>query len=210
MNQSSLPANLLAIVLAHPAIPRVLRAISTLNPPLPNVYLAGGCIRNTVWNSLFKDSKLKINDFDIGFYDPIGDRAQESRAKEALTAHLPDLAGTAFDVKNQYSFGKWRPTKDGRIVDYASVEDGIADFVHTATSVGVRIEGDTLSKKEVPRTVLLSHKGTNYRIVAPHGLEDLFEGIVRPVPSHRDSKAAREKGPTYLAACPSLKLLPPL
>jgi hypothetical protein len=43
-------------------------AIALLN--LPNWWLAGGAVRNTVWRSLFgKDCQLIINDFNSAFFD---------------------------------------------------------------------------------------------------------------------------------------------
>jgi hypothetical protein len=44
---------------------------------LPNWWLAGGAVRNTVWlwRSLFgNECQLVINDFDIAFFDAFGDR----------------------------------------------------------------------------------------------------------------------------------------
>ena len=50
-------------------------AIAFLN--LPNWWLAGGAVRNTVWRSLFgNDCQLIINDFDIAFFDALGDRSK--------------------------------------------------------------------------------------------------------------------------------------
>ncbi|MBD2015297.1 nucleotidyltransferase family protein [Microcoleus sp. FACHB-53] len=64
-------------------------AIALLN--LPNWWLAGGAVRNTVWRSLFgNDCQLVINDFDIAFFDALGDRSQELTAKATLTAQFPD------------------------------------------------------------------------------------------------------------------------
>jgi hypothetical protein len=74
-------------------------AIALLN--LPNWWLAGGAVRNTVWRSLFgNDCQLVINDFDIAFFDALGDCCQELTAKATLTAQFPDYK---FDVKNQAS-----------------------------------------------------------------------------------------------------------
>ncbi len=73
-------------------------------------------MRNTVWRSLFgNDCHLVINDFDIAFFDALGDsealllaadRSQELTAKASLTAQFPNYK---FDVKNQASFARWRP-----------------------------------------------------------------------------------------------------
>jgi hypothetical protein len=112
--------------------PRFANAIALLN--LPNWWLAGGAVRNTVWRSLFgNDCQLVINDFDIAFFDALGDRSQELTAKASLTAQFPEYK---FDVKNQASFACWRPSRK----PYSSTEDGVTDWLHTATAVGVRLD----------------------------------------------------------------------
>ena len=60
-------------ILVDSPVGAVLPAIALLN--LPNWWLAGGAVRNTVWRSLFgNDCQLVINDFDIAFFDALGDR----------------------------------------------------------------------------------------------------------------------------------------
>lgn len=146
-------------------------------------WLAGGAVRNSVWQSLYgADCRLRVNDFDIAFYDPQGDRKQELRVKNALESKYPHWK---FDVKNQASFAVWRPGRR----PYTSVEDGVGDWLHTATSVGVRLE-----------------VGGDYSIFAPYGLEDLFNGVIRPTPEHVDCDIARAKADTFLAGCAMLKM----
>ncbi|MTJ35718.1 hypothetical protein FJR08_14580 [Dolichospermum sp. UHCC 0260] len=63
----------LQIILANSIIATVLPAIAQLD--LPNWWLAGGAVRNTVWRSLFgKECDLFIKDFDIAFFDDVGNR----------------------------------------------------------------------------------------------------------------------------------------
>jgi hypothetical protein len=48
-------------------------------------------VQNTVWRSLFgNECQLVINDFDIAFFDALGDRSQELAAKATLTAQFPN------------------------------------------------------------------------------------------------------------------------
>jgi hypothetical protein len=57
-------ATRLQTLLVDSSVGVVLPAIAFLN--LPNWWLAGGAVRNTVWRSLFgNDCQLIINDFDI-------------------------------------------------------------------------------------------------------------------------------------------------
>ncbi|MBD2436123.1 nucleotidyltransferase family protein [Nostoc sp. FACHB-110] len=172
----------LQTVLADTSIGTVLPAIAQLN--LPNWWLAGGAVRNSVWRALFGETcSLVIKDFDIAFFDLNGDRNQELTAKAQLTDKFPDQL---FDVKNQASFARWRPGKR----PYASTEDGVQDWLHTATAVGVR----------------LNPQG-EWEFFTPYGLDDLFAGIIRPTPAHIDNPDAHNKAKDFLAKCSCLRLV---
>lgn len=171
----------LKTILSQSIIAQVLPVIDRAH--LPHWWLAGGAVRNTVWKHLFGETcELKINDFDVAFFDRNGDREQELTAKSMMESEFPSYK---FDVKNQASFAVWRP---GRRT-YSSSEDGVGNWLHTATAFGVRLEPD----------------GT-YSILAQYGLDDLFNGIIRPTPEHIDGQTARDKAATFLAACPTLRL----
>ncbi|HEY9737350.1 MAG TPA: nucleotidyltransferase family protein [Trichocoleus sp.] len=182
-------ARLRQILEASP-VGAVLPAIAQLN--LPNWWLAGGAVRNTVWRALFGETcGLIINDFDIAFFELPDDaaptagfdpRTQELAAKTALAEAF---SAYKFDVKNQASFARWR---QGRQL-YHSTEDGVANWLHTATAVGVRVDLQG-----------------QWQFFTPYGLEDLFQGVVRPTPANRDNPDAERKGNSFLQACPSLRL----
>jgi hypothetical protein len=177
-------------ILVDSPVGAVLPAIALLN--LPNWWLAGGAVRNTVWRSLFgNDCQLVINDFDIAFFDALGDsealllsadRSQELTAKAILTAQFPDYK---FDVKNQASFARWRPGRR----PYSSTEDGVTDWLHTATAVGVRLD-----------------EQGQWQLFTPYGLDDLFNGIIRPTPAHLHNPDAESKAASFLQKCPCLGL----
>ncbi|WP_017652521.1 nucleotidyltransferase family protein [Fortiea contorta] len=168
-------------ILADSPVGVVLRAISLVN--LPNWWLAGGAVRNTVWRTIFNPQcELIINDFDIAFFDEQGNRSQELAAKTILTQKFP---GYEFDVKNQASFARWRP---GRRT-YTSTEDGICEWLHTATAVGVRLDPQG-----------------QWQFFTPYGLDDLFNGIILPTPVHTHNPKAQEKATSFLQKCPCLKI----
>ena len=171
----------LQMILNDTPIDTVLRAIAQLN--LPNWWLAGGAVRNTVWSSIFgNECKLSIKDFDIAFFDIEGNRSQELAAKATLTEQFPH---EQFDVKNQASFARWRlGTRP-----YTSTEDGITDWLHTATAVGVRLDAQG-----------------QWQFFTPYGLDDLFDGIIRPTPAHTHNLDAHNKAATFLQKCPYLRL----
>ncbi|GAB1542388.1 nucleotidyltransferase family protein [Scytonema sp. NUACC21] len=171
----------LQTILASSPVGTVLPAIAQID--LPNWWLAGGAVRNTVWRTVFGNNcQLVIKDFDIAFFDAQGDRSQELAAKAILTEQFPNYL---FDVKNQASFARWR---FGRRT-YESTEDGIKDWLHTATAVGVR----------------LNTKG-QWLFFTPYGLNDLFDGTIRPTPAHINNQDAERKAANFLQKCPCLQL----
>jgi hypothetical protein len=90
-----------------------------------------------------------------------------------------------FDVKNQASFGNWRA---GNMI-FNSTEDGIQNWLHTATAVGVRMT-----------------KQGEWQFFTPYGLDDLFKGIIRPTPIHIHNPDADQKAVSFLEKCPCLRL----
>jgi len=171
----------LQMILADSPIGVVLPEIAQLH--LPNWWLAGGAVRNTVWRSLFgRQCQLFINDFDVAFFDSTGDRTQELVAKEIISPKFPEHK---FDIKNQASFGRWRSGER----TYWSTEEGIQNWLHTATSVGVRLDPQG-----------------QWEFFTPYGLDDLFAGIIRPTPTHLHDLNAQSKGAGFLLKCPCLRL----
>lgn len=171
----------LQLILTDSPVGIVLPVFAQIN--LPNWWLAGGAVRNTVWRYIFgEECQLVINDFDIAFFDEAGNRSQELAAKETLTNQFPNYK---FDVKNQASFARWR---DGRQT-YASAEDGIANWLHTATAVGVKLDAEG-----------------KWQFFTPYGLDDLFGGIIRPTPTHINNPDAEQKASGFLQKCPCLRL----
>ncbi len=173
--------NQLQNILKDSPVATVLPAISQLN--LPDCWLAGGALRNTVWRSIFGENcQLFIKDFDIAFFDETGDRNQELAAKTTLTNLFPDYL---FDVKNQASFARWR---SGRKT-YTSTENGIKNWLHTTAAIGVRLDNQR-----------------QWEFFTPYGLDDLFNGIIRPTPANIDNPDAKRKADELLQKCPCLQL----
>ncbi|MBW4669938.1 MAG: nucleotidyltransferase family protein [Cyanomargarita calcarea GSE-NOS-MK-12-04C] len=169
-------------ILADSPVGTVLPAIAQLN--LPDWWLAGGAVRNTVWRAIFgEDCGLVINDFDIAFFDAVGERSQELAAKSSLTLQFPNYQ---FDVKNQASFARWRTGRQ----TFTSTEDGITNWLHTATATGVRLDAQM-----------------QWEFFTPYGLDDLFNGIIRPTPAHIDNPDADNKAAGFLQRCPRLQLV---
>lgn len=182
-------------VILDPARARIIDAVSELQ--LPECWIAGGFVRNAVWDARFGNERATpINDVDVIYFKPLDtygiDRdalleliaadkpnpvwEEEEEAREKLARAVP---GYEFEVKNQARMH----ISSRRIVKhepYASIEDAVAGWTETATASGIR----RLATGE-------------YEVFAPFGLHDLEEGIVRPTQEiyiTHAKKRALEKG----------------
>jgi hypothetical protein len=132
---------------------------------MPNWYLGAGCIAQTVWNS-FHGFELtrNIQDYDLAYFDStdLSVETEERTIRKAQSA-LNDL-GVTIDVKNEARVHLWYKKHFGNAIrPYQSIEDAIASWPTTATSIGVRYEEDG-----------------SLLVYAPFGLDDLLSIIVRP------------------------------
>lgn len=124
---------------------------------LPDWYVAAGTIRNTIWNYLHGyDTHKNQNDIDVVYFDPHNlSIAKEKESEEILKNISPHLI---WEVKNQARKNPMGP-------QVGSACRSIAFWSETPTCVGVRLENDN-----------------TLTICAPHGLDDLFNLVVRPIP----------------------------
>jgi hypothetical protein len=164
--------------------------VAALN--LPSWYLAAGCIAQTVWNSAHaKAPGSDIVDYDLVYYDSV-DLSEESetaveREAKLLVADLP----VKLDVKNQARVHLWYPKCFGYAIQpYLSTEDAIGTWPTTATAVGVRPGGREL------------------QVVAPFGLDDLFNLVVRANRVQITPEIYEQKVVRWIARWPSLTVLP--
>lgn len=148
--------------LRNPAIAHLWNAWDQLN--LPNCWLVAGCLTQTIWNQKFGlPLGHGLSDIDVVYFDAtdLSEETEQALA-ERLRVQFPKL-GLWLDVKNEARVHLWYEEKFGiPLAPYRSVQDAIDTFPTTATSVGIR---------------QTSHGAEVY---APFGLDDLFNGIVRP------------------------------
>jgi hypothetical protein len=143
-----------------------------------------------------------IQDYDLAYFDStdLSEEAEESCIRKAQSV-LGDL-GVAIDVKNEARVHLWYGKHFGDAIrPYRSIEDAIASWPATATSIGVRYEGDG-----------------NFTVYAPFGLGDLLSMIVRPNRKQveyfltRDESTRREaynqKAQKWVRAWPKLVVVP--
>lgn len=138
---------------------------------VPDWYIAGGAVVQTIWNVLTgQPPGAGIRDYDLLYFGP----DQSWAAEDAVIRAGRDLFAEVtvpVQIRNQARVHVWFEEKFGTPCPaYTSTEDAIDHFAATTCCVGVRLEGQ------------LGDPDARWRIYAPHGLDDAFAMVVRPNP----------------------------
>ncbi|MGB3846541.1 MAG: nucleotidyltransferase family protein [Sphingopyxis sp.] len=157
-----LEARLRTIVAASPLLRQVLDRWGDVG--LPDCWVSGSAIAQTAWNAAFGLPPAHgLADIDLVYFDA-ADMSERGETREA--ARVRDLFSDLplpIDVKNEARVHLWYARKFGYpIPPYRSSAHAIATFPTTAGAVAIRPVGSHLE------------------ILAPFGLADLFDHIVRP------------------------------
>lgn len=162
----------------------VLREAEKLN--LPEWMIGAGFLRNKVWDHLheIKRDIADTNDIDLVYLD------KENVSEENDFAHSEKMSGTLglrWEIKNQ----AYMHTRHNH-QPYKSTQEGISHWVETPTCVAVTL------------------KNGEPKIIAPHGIDDLVNLIVRPSPSRTadlDLFYKRIEDKQWLSKWPKLKVV---
>jgi uncharacterized protein len=158
-----LTSRLRTLVCSSPVLMRALRAARTVDPP--DWLIGAGVIRDRVWNHLHGFAQpAPSKDVDLAFFDPasLGSDREQS-VQRAVTVQAPDIC---WDVTNQAGVHLWYPEVFSIEVDpLTSSADAVGTWPETATAIGVRLLADN-----------------SIQVIAPCGLDDLFELICRRNP----------------------------
>ncbi len=142
----------------------------------PDWYIVAGAIRDAVWDELH-DRPLapSARDVDLSFFDPVDlTPARDAEVDASLRRRAP---GLPWQAKNQAAVHLWYPARFGPVVEpFASCADAIATFPETASCVGVRLLDDD-----------------DVLVVAPHGLDDLLDGVCRHNPTRVSAEFYKER-----------------
>lgn len=146
---------------------RLLKIVSNLK--LPDCWIAGGFVRNAVWDALHGRSPQPPNgDVDVIWFDPKRcDERLDRDTEDKLRAAVPSID---WSVKNQARMHFRNDDKP-----YQSSSDAMRYWPETATAVAVR-----LGRRD------------KLEIASPLGLDDLFNLLLRPT-----ERFASEKLPIY-------------
>ncbi len=159
----------------------------------PNWYLAAGCISQTVWNDSHEfPSTANIKDYDLVYFDE-SDLSYE-RENFMIEKSLEIFSGipVEIEVRNEARVHLWYKDHFGYTIEpYRSVENAIASFPCTATSIGAKYD----------------EKG-EFLVYSPFGFEDLFSLIIRPNKRQVTEEIYMEKVNRWKKLWPRLKVIP--
>ena len=151
---------------------------------LPDWVIGAGFVRSKVWDHLHGYTKPRpdITDIDLVYYDPHGNG---ERADNALSERLTRETELPWEIVNEFYAHVWNG-----VPPYTSTEDALSCWPETATAVGVTLNNEKL------------------KIVAPYGIADLVNLIVRPSPkfAHMEKVRARVAEKKWLEKWPKLEL----
>jgi hypothetical protein len=127
--------------------------------------LVAGCLYQTVWNVLtHKPARTGIKDYDLIYFDDSDlSWEAEDQVVQRVGMHMRNL-GAPVEVRNQARVHIWFKNRFG--ADYSPLrcaDDALTRYAAVVHAIGVRLEGDD-----------------RLDILAPFGLDDLFNMIIRP------------------------------
>ena len=141
-----------------------------------SAYVTAGAIRDVVWDQLsgFADHD-SVDDVDIVYFDPFDvSQERDKRYELELASVLPN---EKWEVTNQAGVHNWYHLRFGeRSPPYTSLEHAISTYPEFAVCIAVRlsVEGELA-------------------VIAPHGLDDLFNMKVRRNPTQVTEREFRSR-----------------
>lgn len=179
-----LEEKLIQILKTNEYLMRDLKIVQALG--LPNWCIAAGYVRNYVWDYLHGYSRsTQLNDVDILYFDT-NDLSEDMEKRYELLLKN-ELQEYNWSVKNQA-----RMHIRNQDHPYLSVADAMKRWPETVTAVGISLQ-------EV----------NSIEIIAPHGLQDLFNLVIRRSPHFRDDDYFHDRvhNKRWLENWPKLKMI---
>ncbi|WP_439472610.1 nucleotidyltransferase family protein [Brevundimonas sp.] len=163
---NDLEARLGDIVRATPDLMHVLTTVRGLG--LNDWRVFSGAVYQAVWNDLTgRPASYGIKDYDLGYFDPDTSWDVEDVVIKQVAAAFEPPFRDIVEVRNQARVAEWFSEKFGEVYPpLAHTDEALERFVAPAFAVGVRLEEDD-----------------EISVVAPFGLEDVFNLTIRPNPN---------------------------
>lgn len=183
-------AELESIVRAAPSLMQVLRTVRDLD--LPDWMIFSGAIYQRVLNHRTgRPADHGIRDYDLGYFDPDVSYEAEDRVIRRVAAAFDAPLSEMVEARNQARVHLWFEGKFGEpYTPLRSTAEAVERFVSPLFAVGVRLEADDALS-----------------LVAPFGLDDLFDLRLRPNPTRRTNGFARTAAAVQ-ARWPEVKVEP--
>ena len=160
--------DILLMAARRPDMVACLKAVAALG--LPDCWIGAGFVRSPVWDALHGYREpTPLDDIDVVFFDPETADEREKPAEAALARVLP----RPWSVHNQARMHLYNEDPP-----YRDTAEALANWLETPTAVALRL-----------------NDAGRLELLAPHGLDDLFNLRVRPTPRARETKlqAYRER-----------------
>ena len=155
---------------------------------LPDAWLVAGCLFQSVWNlKSGRPPEADIKDYDLFYFDA-GDlsEAAETGVGQRVEACFADL-GVTVEAKNQARVHTWYAAYFGFPYEpLTSSKNGIDRFLVPCTCVGLQNRAAESSAGEL-----------DLMLYAPYGLDDLYQGILKPNPLCNHIPLFAEKARSY-------------
>lgn len=176
--------DILKLIAEDPWMMERLSLVQTLN--LPDWWIGAGFVRGKIWDVLHGyQTRTPLPDIDVIYFDKsVVTKEQEQTYEAYLKNHIPE---SNWSVKNQARMHEKHGHKP-----YKTSTQALAQWVETATCVGVQIEGNG-----------------ELKLTAPRGIDDLVNLILRPTPDHQQDQTKfheRIEKKQWLTKWPKLKV----
>jgi len=167
ISEKILEEQLIQMVRSSPELMELLEAVRRLD--LASWCIGAGAVRSLVWDRLHGfTAPSHYDDVDVVYYDAHSGPAQEVELQSILLGFKPAVR---WEVMNQALIHHWFLTQQHQTVpQLCSLAEGVATWPEYATCVGVRLNMDN-----------------SIEVIAPHGLEDLFQLRLRHNPMRASS-----------------------
>jgi hypothetical protein len=179
---------LIDLALSNPFNAQLVERLPSLG--LNQTMLTAGCLFQAVWNRLSdRPAGWGVNDYDVFYFDEDLSWEAENRAIVAAQTLFQDL-DVKVELRNQARVHLWFAERFGN--DYPalhSAKDGIDRFLICSTCVGLHLDTGEL--------------------YAPHGLEELEQGVLRINPNFPQPELFRKKAQSYQARWEWLRVVEP-
>lgn len=189
--EDELRHRLVAIVRDSPWFMAALNAVNRLG--LTSWCIGAGAVRNLVWDHLhMKSIPSSLSDVDVAYFDITNTSPERDKELQSLLhAMAPSFP---WEVTNQAGVHQWFEGHFGHAVEpLRSLEEAVASWPEYATSVGIVLcDGGAL------------------RVIAPHGLDDLFALVVRRNPARVSVETYRHRvaSKRYAERWPNVRVVP--